>query len=181
MVRPSRLVLAEESKIMNDEPDQADDVVVSGPAKERFRFLRLALERGFGRTEPPGRQPGPNGLLVVAGALIAVLTVVVIAQAVELSGGPARVPPTAGIQQVADGAERNFRLSGTWGAILQASYVRVGHGPKAIWLTIAAPGLPRGYDGTARVGECVRGRPRTLTIYSAIPDYQTGIWRCWTG
>jgi len=101
---------------------------------------------------------------------------VVIGQAEELSDGPARVPPAAGIQRVADGTDVDFPLTGTRGAILQARYLRVGHGPSAVWLAIAAPGLPRGYDYAVRVGECVHCRRRRLAIYSAIPDDQMGIW-----
>jgi hypothetical protein len=164
---------------MNDEADQTDDVVSVGPAGEHFRLRRLP--RPTDTAAPANRRPGtghrpPSRLLVGAGAIIAVLTAVVISQAVELSGHTARVRPAATIQQVNDGTEVHFPLTGTSGAILQALYLRSGHVPAFIWLTLTAAGLPPGWIYQARVGDCVRGRPKTLTGFSAIPDHQTGIW-----
>ena len=164
---------------MNGEADQTDDVVSVGLGRERFRLRRLP--RSTDTVAPANRRPGtglrpPSRLLVGAGAIIVVLTGVVISQAVELSGRTARVRPAATIQQVNEGTEVDFPLTGTSGAILQAQYLRFGHGPSFIWLTLTAAGLPPGWIYEARVGDCVRGRPKTLTGLSAIPDHQTGIW-----
>jgi hypothetical protein len=177
--RPSLARACEESKIMNNEPDHPDDAVTFGPAKERLRFRRLprAIDAPAARPRrTDARQPVSNGLLVAAAIIIAALTAAVITQAVELSGRPTRVTPATGIHQINDGAIADFPLNGTKGAIVQAQYLRADHGPGFIWLTLATAGLPRGWIYMASVGDCVRGRPRTLTSYSSIPDSQTGIW-----
>ena len=164
--------------MVNDQPDQAADVATVGPAKEPFRLRRLPRSIGT-PAAPSGRpgdwQPAPNGLLVAAGAIIAALTITVIAQAVQLSGHPAGVRPATAIQWRV-GAFADFPLTGTKGAFLQTQYLHVGHGPSLVWLTLAAAGLPGGYDYTALVGDCVRGRPRTLTGLSEVPDSRTGVW-----
>lgn len=160
---------------MDDEPHDANDVVTFGPAKERCRLPRPAGTPAAGTRRPDASRMTPNSLLMVAVAIILALTIIVIAQAVQLSGHPARVRTTTPIH-VAVGAFAEFPLQGSRGAILQAQYLRAGHGPGSVWLTLAAAGLPGGYDYTALVGQCVRGRPRTLTGLSEIPDYRTGIW-----
>jgi len=52
-------------------------------------------------------------------------------------------------------------------------YLRAGHGPAAIWATLAASGLPRDTYYTATAGDCVSGHPRMLVSASSYPDPQT--------
>ena len=68
----------------------------------------------------------------------------------------------------------SFPLAGTPGALFQVQYLRAGHGPAAIWATLAASGLPRDTAYyTATAGDCVNGHPRTLASASSLPDPQT--------
>jgi hypothetical protein len=67
----------------------------------------------------------------------------------------------------------SFPLRGTPGALLQVQYLQAGHGPAAIWATLAASGLPRDTYYTATAGDCVSGHPRMLVWASSYPDPQT--------
>jgi hypothetical protein len=67
----------------------------------------------------------------------------------------------------------SFPLTGTPGALLQVQYLQAGHGPAAIWATLAASGLPRDTYYTATAGDCVGGHPRMLVSASSYPDPQT--------
>ena len=70
----------------------------------------------------------------------------------------------------------SFPLAGTPGALFQVQYLRAGHGPAAIWATLAASGLPRDTAYyTATAGDCVNGHPRTLASASSLPDPQTDL------
>ena len=68
----------------------------------------------------------------------------------------------------------SFPLRGTPGALLQVQYLRAGHGPAAIWATLAPSGLPRDTSYyTTTAGDCVNGHPRVLASASSLPDPQT--------
>ena len=69
----------------------------------------------------------------------------------------------------------SFPLKGTPGALLQLQYLQPGHGPAAIWATLAASGLPRDTYYTATAGDCVSGHPRMLVSASSYPDPHTGM------
>ena len=69
----------------------------------------------------------------------------------------------------------SFPLKGTPGALLQLQYLQPGHGPAAIWATLAASGLPRDTYYTATAGDCVSGHPRMLVWASSYPDPHTGM------
>jgi hypothetical protein len=69
----------------------------------------------------------------------------------------------------------SFPLTGTPGALLQVQYLQAGHGPAAIWATLAASGLPRDSYYTATAGDCVSGHPRMLGWAAAYPDPHTGM------
>ena len=69
----------------------------------------------------------------------------------------------------------SFPLKGTPGALLQVQYLQAGHGPAAIWATLAASGLPRDSYYTATVGDCVGGHPRMLAWAASYPDPHTGM------
>ena len=93
-------------------------------------------------------------------------------------GAASRAPATARTQQsraidVLIASAVSFPLRGTPGALLQVQYLQAGHGPAAIWATLAASGLPRDTYYTATAGDCVHGHPRMLASASSLPDPHT--------
>jgi hypothetical protein len=89
-----------------------------------------------------------------------------------------RAPATARTQRppaidVLIASAVSFPLRGTPGALLQVQYLQTGHGPAAIWATLAASGLPRDTYYTATAGDCVSGHPRMLASASSYPDPHT--------
>jgi len=125
----------------------------------------------------PGGIRRPAIATVVAGIVIRglalALTLVVLSH-----DAASHVPVTARTQRppvidVLIASAVSFPLKGTPGALLQVQYLRAGHGPAAIWATLAASGLPRDTYYTATAGDCVSGHPRMLVWASSYPDPQT--------
>ena len=112
--------------------------------------------------------------IVVRGLALALTLVVLTHDAAS------HVPVTARTQRppaidVLIASAASFPLKGTPGALLQLQYLQPGHGPAAIWATLAANGLPRDTYYTATAGDCVSGHPRMLVSASSYPDPHTGM------
>jgi hypothetical protein len=115
--------------------------------------------------------------VVAAGIAVGGLALAV-AAALAFHDATFRAPVTVGTQRppaidVLIASAVRFPLRGTPGALLQVQYLQAGHGPAAIWATLAASGLPRDTYYTATAGDCASGHPRSLASASSYPDPQT--------
>ena len=110
--------------------------------------------------------------IVIRGLALALTLVLLTHDATSHVPVTARTQRPPGIDVLIAGAV-SFPLTGTPGALLQVQYLRAGHGPAAIWATLAASGLPRDTYYTATAGDCVGGHPRMLVSASSYPDPQT--------
>jgi hypothetical protein len=153
------------------QPDQAGEVLTFGPPERRSLLL------------PGIRRPAITAAArIVIGALALAAAVLALHDAASQSRVTARThhaPMTARTQRppaidVLIASAVSFPLLGTPGALLQVQYQRAGHGPAAIWATLAPSGLPRDTSYyTTTAGDCVNGHPRMLASTSSLPDPHT--------
>jgi len=146
------------------QPDEPGEILTFGMPERRSRLLPGGIRRPAIATVVAG--------IVIRGLALA-LTLVVLSH-----DAASHVPVTARTQRppvidVLIASAVSFPLKGTPGALLQVQYLRAGHGPAAIWATLAASGLPRDTYYTATAGDCVSGHPRMLVWASSYPDPQT--------
>ena len=146
------------------QPDEPGEILTFGRPERRSRLLPGGIRRPAIATVVAG--------IVIRGLALA-LTLVVLSH-----DAASHVPVTARTQRppvidVLIASAVSFPLKGTPGALLQVQYLRAGHGPAAIWATLAASGLPRDTYYTATAGDCVSGHPRMLVWASSYPDPQT--------
>ena len=135
------------------------------------------------RATPPPIMAGSDGIrrpaiaTVAAGIIIGGLALAVVVPAHH--DAASRASATTRTQQpraidVLIASTVSFPLKGTPGALLQVQYLQTGHGPAAIWATLAASGLPQDTSYyTATAGDCAGGRPRILASASSLPDPHT--------
>jgi len=146
------------------QPDEPGEILTFGRPERRSRLLPGGIRRPAIATVVAG--------IVIRGLALA-LTLVVLSH-----DAASHVPVTARTQRppvidVLIASAVSFPLKGTPGALLQVQYLRAGHGPAAIWATLAASGLPRDTYYTATAGDCVSGHPRVLASASSLPDPRT--------
>ena len=147
------------------QPDEPGEILTFGRPERRSRLLPGGIRRPAIATVVAG--------IVIRGLALA-LTLVVLSH-----DAASHVPVTARTQRppvidVLIASAVSFPLKGTPGALLQVQYLRAGHGPAAIWATLAASGLPRDTSYyTATAGDCAGGRPRILASASSLPDPRT--------
>jgi hypothetical protein len=153
------------------QPDQAGEILTFGQPERRSLL-------------PPGiRRPA-----ITAAARIVIGTLALAAAVLDLHAAASHAPVTARTHHAPVTARTqrppaigvliasavSFPLAGTPGALLQVQYLQAGHGPAAIWATLAASGLPRDTSYyTATAGDCVNGHPRMLASASSLPDPHT--------
>jgi hypothetical protein len=147
-------------------PDEPGEILTFGQPELRSRLL-------------PGGIPRPVIAAAAAGIVIGglALAAIVLALRAPTSHAPltTRTQRPAAIEVLIASAV-SFPLKGTPGALLQVQYLQAGHGPAAIWATLAASGLPRDTSYyTATAGDCVSGHPRILVSASSLPDPHTGM------
>ena len=145
------------------QPDEPGEILTFGKPERRSRLL-------------PGGIRRPAIATVAAGIVIGGLALAVAVLAFH--DATSRAPVTARTQRppaidVLIASAVSFPLKGTPGALLQVQYLQAGHGPAAIWATLAASGLPRDTYYTATAGDCVSGHPRMLASASSYPDPHT--------
>ena len=152
------------------QPDQAGDILTFGQPERRPLLL-----------------PGIRRPTITTAARIIIGGLALAAAVLDLHGAAAHAPVTARTHhaRVTARTQRppaidvliasavSFPLTGTPGALLQVQYLQAGHGPAAIWATLAASGLPRDSYYTATAGDCVNGHPRMLASASWLPDPHT--------
>jgi len=152
------------------QPDQAGEILTFGQPERRSRLL-----------------PGIRRPAITTAARIIIGTLALAAAVLDLHGAASHAPVTARTHHAPVTARTqrppaigvliasavSFPLTGTPGALLQVQYLQAGHGPAAIWATLAASGLPRDTYYTATAGDCVSGHPRMLVSASSYPDPQT--------
>jgi len=146
------------------QPDEPGEILTFGMPERRSRLLPGGIRRPAIATVVAG--------IVIRGLALA-LTLVVLSH-----DAASHVPVTARTQRppvidVLIASAVSFPLKGTPGALLQVQYLRAGHGPAAIWATLAASGLPRDTYYTATAGDCVTGHPRMLASASSYQDPHT--------
>ena len=147
----------------SQQPDEPGEILTFGQLERRSRLL-------------PGGIRRPAITMVAAGIIIG-LALAVVAPAHH--DAPSRAFATTRTQQtpainVLIASTISFPVKGTPGALLQVQYLQAGHGPAAIWATLAASGLPRDTSYyTATAGDCAGGRPRILASASSLPDPHT--------
>jgi hypothetical protein len=150
-----------------------DDGPIEGSDSTPPDEVTLGGQRRRGH-EPLARRHGqPRFLLGAAGVIGALAAAVVLVLALQ-TGRPAALRPPGPIE-VVNGNTLSFAVQGTAGAVALVQYLRVDHGRETLWLSVAAKGLPRGVDYTAKAGKCARGRPVTLATSSGLPDWHSGI------
>jgi hypothetical protein len=153
------------------QPDQAGEILTFRQPERRSLL-------------PPGiRRPA-----ITAAARIVIATLALAAAVLDVHDAVSHAPVTARTHHAPVTARTqrppaidvliasavSFPLKGTPGALLQVQYLQAGHGPAAIWATLAASGLPRDTSYyTATAGDCVNGHPRVLASASSLPDPQT--------
>jgi hypothetical protein len=154
------------------QPDQAGDILTFGQPERRPLLLPGGIRRPAITT----------AARIVIGALAlaaAVLDLHAAASHTPVTARTPHAPVTARTQRppaigVLIASAVSFPLTGTPGALLQVQYLQAGHGPAAIWATLAASGLPRDTSYyTATAGDCVNGHPRMLASASSLPDPHT--------
>ena len=146
------------------QPDEPGEILTFGRPERRSRLLPGGIRRPAIATVVAG--------IVIRGLALALTLVVLSHDAASHVPVTARTQPPSAIDVLIAGAV-SFPLTGTPGALLQVQYLRAGHGPGAIWATLAASGLPRDTYYTATAGDCVSGHPRMLVSASSYPDPQT--------
>jgi hypothetical protein len=160
---PASAPMNHEEATEGQRPGEPGEILTFGNPERRSRLLPSGIRR-------------PAIAAVAAGIVIGgmALAVVVPAHHDPTSGAPARTrtqPPPA--IDVLIASTVSFPLTGTPGALLQVQYLQAGHGPAAIWATLAATGLPPDTYYTATAGDCVSGHPRVLASASSYPDPNT--------
>lgn len=145
------------------QPDEPREILTFGKPERRSPLL-------------PGGIRRPAIAAVAAGIVIGGLALAVAVPARH--DATSRAPVTTRTQRppaidVLIASAVSFPLKGTPGALLQVQYLQTGHGPAAIWATLAASGLPRDTYYTATAGDCASGHPRTLASASSYPDPHT--------
>jgi hypothetical protein len=145
------------------QPDESREILTFGTPERRSLPLPGGIQR-------------PAIATAIAGIIIGGLALAVAVPAHH--DATPRAPVTARTQRppaidVLIASAVSFPLRGTPGALLQVQYLQTGHGPAAIWATLAASGLPRDTYYTATAGDCVRGHPRILASASSYPDPYT--------
>jgi len=148
----------------SQQPDEPGDILTFGQPERHSRLL-------------PGGIRQPAIAMVAAAIIIGGLALAVVApahhHAASRASATTRTQQTPAID-VLIASTVSFPVKGTPGALLQVQYLQAGHGPAAIWATLAASGLPRDTSYyTATAGDCAGGRPRTLTSASSLPDPHT--------
>jgi hypothetical protein len=148
----------------SQQPDEPGEILTFGQPERRSRLL-------------PGSIRRPAIATVAAGIIIGGLALAVVAPAHH--DAASRASATTRTQQppaidVLIASTVSFPVKGTPGALLQVQYLQTGHGPAAIWATLAASGLPQDTSYyTATAGDCAGGRPRILASASSLPDPHT--------
>ena len=145
------------------QPDEPREILTFGKPERRSPLLLGGIRR-------------PAIAAVAAGIVIGGLALAVAVPARH--DATSRAPVTTRTQRppaidVLIASAVSFPLKGTPGALLQVQYLQTGHGPAAIWATLAASGLPRDTYYTATAGDCASGHPRTLASASSYPDPHT--------
>jgi len=168
---PSPAPVNLEEATAGQQPDQVGEMLTFGPPERRSLPL-----------------PGIRRPAITTATRIVIASLALAAAVLDLHDAASPAPVTApthhalmaartqrppAIEVLIAGAV-SFPLAGTPGALLQVQYLQAGHGPAAIWATLAASGLPRDTAYyTATAGDCVNGRPRVLASASSLPDPQT--------
>ena len=159
---PSPTPVNLEEATAGQQPDQVGEMLTFGPPERRSLPL-----------------PGIRRPAITTAARIVIASLALAAAVLDLHDAASHAPVTARTQRppaidVLIAGAVSFPLAGTPGALFQVQYLRAGHGPAAIWATLAASGLPRDTAYyTATAGDCVNGHPRTLASASSLPDPQT--------
>ena len=159
---PSPTPVNLEEATAGQQPDQVGEMLTFGPPERRSLPL-----------------PGIRRPAITTAARIVIGCLALAAAVLDLHDAASHAPVTARTQRqpaidVLIAGAVSFPLAGTPGALFQVQYLRAGHGPAAIWATLAASGLPRDTAYyTATAGDCVNGHPRVLTSASSLPDPQT--------
>ena len=152
-----------EGAIDGQRSDEPGEILTFGTPERRSRLLPGGIRR-------PGVATAAAGIVI--GSLA--LALIVLAPRDAASHAPVTTrthrPP---VIDVLLATAVSFPLRGTPGALLQVQYLQTGHGPAAIWATLAANGLPRDTYYTATAGDCVIGHPRMLASASSYPDQHT--------
>jgi len=146
------------------QPDEPGEILAFGIPERRSRLLPGGIRWRAIVTVAAG--------IVVRSLAVALTLVVLTHDAASHVPVTARTQRPPAIDVLIAGAVR-FPLTGTPGALLQVQYLQPGHGPAAIWATLAASGLPRDTYYTATAGDCVSGHPRMLVSASDYPDPHT--------
>jgi hypothetical protein len=154
----------------SQQPDEPGEILTFGQPERRSRLLPdgVRLPDGIRR---------PAIATVAAGIIIGGLALAVVAPAHH--DAASRASATTRTQQpraidVLIASTVSFPVKGTPGALLQVQYLQTGHGPAAIWATLAASGLPQDTSYyTATAGDYAGGRPRILASASSLPDPHT--------
>jgi len=157
--------------IYGQQPDEPGEILTFGQPERRSRFL-----------------PGIRRSAITTAARIVIGSLALAAAVLDLHAAASHAPVTARTHHAPMTARTqrppaigvliasavSFPLTGTPGALLQVQYLQAGHGPAAIWATLAASGLPRDTSYyTATAGDCVNGHPRMLASASSLPDPHT--------
>ena len=153
------------------QPDQAGELLTFGQPERRSLLL-----------------PGIRRPAITTAARIVIGSLALAAAVLDLHDAASHTPVTARTHHALMTARTqrpppidvliasavSFPLRGTPGALLQVQYLQAGHGPAAIWATLAASGLPQDTSYyTATAGDCVNGHPRILASASSLPDPHT--------
>jgi hypothetical protein len=130
----------------------------------------------FGLHRDAPRLPGFRSwqVYLIIALLVAAATAGLLVTLTSHDGGKVAAGSPGGISVVGEN-DLVMHLKGAAGAELWVRYLSAGRGRGTIWLDLVATGLPLGYDYRATFGDCVKRHPRTLAIYSGLPDPGTGI------
>jgi hypothetical protein len=146
------------------QPDEPGEILTFGDPERGSRLLPGSIRRPAIATAAAG---------IVIGGLALAVAVLALRGATSWAPATTRTqrPPAIGV--LIDSPPVSFPLKGTPGALLQVQYLQTGDGSAAIWVTLAASGLPRDTYYTATAGDCVSGHPRVLASASSSPDPYT--------
>ena len=146
------------------QPDEPGEILTFGQPGRRSGLLSGGIARSALAAPAAG---------IMIGVLALAVAVLALRDATSRAPLATRTQRPAAMEVLIASAV-SFPLTGTPGALLQVQYLQAGHGPGAIWATLAASGLPRDTSYyTATAGDCVNGYPRMLASASSLPDPQT--------
>lgn len=136
----------------------------------------VADEVGWGSSR--GQVPWPawfgrNKALTVTMIIIAGLVAAVIVLSVDRVSGTSPVRPA--LPKFLDGNALALRLTRASGGDLDVAYVQEADGSEYAWVTVAATGLPQGFDYLLTVGDCHKNRARALSGVSGLPNSATNV------